>query len=186
VSVLATPPLDRSQQRSWLKPPAPTVSTIETRARVESSRRTFGLEDRPSGICRMNSGTQENRIWISAARKGVEEFTAYFADLDNPRDDNARHNLLEILVIALCTILCGERMVLFGERVRATVPASTPRHPEPRHVQPVPPSRAGQVLWLFTAVHAAVRRDHQGIHQGQAQARRMRRPLPRPLHGPVR
>ncbi len=48
----------------------------------------------------------------------MEEFNACFADLEDPRDDNARHDLLEILVIALCTTLCGGEdctdMELFG------------------------------------------------------------------------
>lgn len=48
----------------------------------------------------------------------MEEFNACFADLDDPRDDNARHDLLEIVVIALCTTLCGGEdctdMALFG------------------------------------------------------------------------
>jgi hypothetical protein len=37
----------------------------------------------------------------------MERFTACFAELDDPREDNARHDLHEILVIALCTMLCG-------------------------------------------------------------------------------
>ena len=48
----------------------------------------------------------------------MEEFNACFADLEDPRDDNARHDLLEILVIALCTMVCGGEdctdMALFG------------------------------------------------------------------------
>jgi predicted transposase YbfD/YdcC len=48
----------------------------------------------------------------------MEGFAACFADLEDPRDDNARHDLLEILVIALCTMLCGGEdcsdMALFG------------------------------------------------------------------------
>ncbi len=48
----------------------------------------------------------------------MEEFNACFADLEDPRDDNARHSLLEILVIALCTMVCGGEdctdMALFG------------------------------------------------------------------------
>ena len=37
----------------------------------------------------------------------MEEFTACFEDLEDPRDDNARHDLHELLLIALCTMLCG-------------------------------------------------------------------------------
>lgn len=48
----------------------------------------------------------------------MEGFAACFADLEDPRDDNARHDLHEILVIALCTMLCGGEdcsdMALFG------------------------------------------------------------------------
>ena len=48
----------------------------------------------------------------------MEEFNACFGALEDPRDDNARHDLLEILVIALCTMVCGGEdctdMALFG------------------------------------------------------------------------
>src|ERR1700739_4061216 len=48
----------------------------------------------------------------------MERFTACFAGLDDPREDNARHDLHEILVIALCAMLCGAEdcsdMALFG------------------------------------------------------------------------
>lgn len=48
----------------------------------------------------------------------MENFSACFDSLDDPRDDNARHDLLEILVIAFATILCGGEdcsdMALFG------------------------------------------------------------------------
>ena len=37
----------------------------------------------------------------------MEEFVACFAEVTDPRQDNARHNLHEILMIALCTMLCG-------------------------------------------------------------------------------
>jgi predicted transposase YbfD/YdcC len=48
----------------------------------------------------------------------MEEFVACFAEIADPRQDNARHNLHEILLIALCTMLCGGEdcsdMALFG------------------------------------------------------------------------
>lgn len=48
----------------------------------------------------------------------MERFAACFADLKDPCEDNARHLLLDILVIGFCTILCdGEDcsdMALFG------------------------------------------------------------------------
>ena len=50
----------------------------------------------------------------------MERFRACFADLADPRTGNAqRHELLEILLIALCATLCGAEtcvdMALFGE-----------------------------------------------------------------------
>jgi hypothetical protein len=49
----------------------------------------------------------------------MEEFIACFAEIIDPRQHNARHNLHEILMIALCTLLCGGEdcsdMALFGE-----------------------------------------------------------------------
>ena len=48
----------------------------------------------------------------------MDDFEACFSDLEDPREANARHDLLEILVIALCTMLCGGEdrtdMALFG------------------------------------------------------------------------
>jgi predicted transposase YbfD/YdcC len=48
----------------------------------------------------------------------VEEFARLFEELEDPRQDNARHDLHEILIIALCTVLCGGEdcsdMALFG------------------------------------------------------------------------
>jgi hypothetical protein len=48
----------------------------------------------------------------------MEDFIACFADVPDPREENARHNLHEILMIALCSMLCGGEdcpdMALFG------------------------------------------------------------------------
>jgi len=48
----------------------------------------------------------------------MEHFSACFAALDDPREDNVRHDLLEILIIAFATLLCGGEdcsdMALFG------------------------------------------------------------------------
>src|SRR5215210_2517018 len=48
----------------------------------------------------------------------MEEFVACFAEVVDPRQDNARHNLHELLLIALCTIRTGGKdcsdMALFG------------------------------------------------------------------------
>ena len=48
----------------------------------------------------------------------MDRFAACFAELDDPREANARHDLHEILVIALCAVLCGGEdcsdMAVFG------------------------------------------------------------------------
>jgi hypothetical protein len=53
----------------------------------------------------------------------MEEFAACFSELTDPRQDNARHDLHEILMIALCTMLCGGEdcsdMPLFGQAKEA-------------------------------------------------------------------
>ncbi len=49
----------------------------------------------------------------------MENFLAVFADLSDPRAANARHDLLEMLVVALAAVLCGAEgcaeMALFGQ-----------------------------------------------------------------------
>ena len=49
----------------------------------------------------------------------MEEFVACFAEVVDPRQYNARHDLHELLMIALCTLLSGGEdcsdMALFGE-----------------------------------------------------------------------
>ena len=54
----------------------------------------------------------------------MDEVGAVFGDLEDPRTGNAkRHALHEILVIAVCTVLCGGEtcadMTLFGRSKRA-------------------------------------------------------------------
>jgi hypothetical protein len=50
--------------------------------------------------------------------RSLHEFTVYFGDLEDPRDNNARHHLHELLLIELCALLCGAEdcsdMALFG------------------------------------------------------------------------
>jgi predicted transposase YbfD/YdcC len=49
----------------------------------------------------------------------MENFISIFSDVDDPRADNARHNLLDVLFIALAAVLCGAEscadMADFGE-----------------------------------------------------------------------
>lgn len=37
----------------------------------------------------------------------MEEFIACFSDVTDPRQENIRHDLHEVLLIGLCTMLCG-------------------------------------------------------------------------------
>jgi predicted transposase YbfD/YdcC len=37
----------------------------------------------------------------------LADLGSYFADLTDPRSSNARHGLLDILVIAICAVICG-------------------------------------------------------------------------------
>ena len=69
----------------------------------------------------------------------MEEFVAVFADLEDPRTGNAkRHELLEILLIGLCTVLCGGEtctdMVRFGRAKHTFLEeVLTLRHGIPSH-----------------------------------------------------
>jgi predicted transposase YbfD/YdcC len=69
----------------------------------------------------------------------MEEFAAVFADLEDPRTGNAkRHELLEILFIGLCTVLCGGEtctdMVRFGRAKHTFLEeVLTLRHGIPSH-----------------------------------------------------
>lgn len=52
----------------------------------------------------------------------MEEFIACFSEVSDPRQENVRHNLYEVLMIALCTMLCGGEdcsdMAVFGRAKR--------------------------------------------------------------------
>ena len=52
----------------------------------------------------------------------MEEFNACFSEVSDPRQANVRHNLYEVLIIALCTMLCGGEdcsdMAVFGRAKR--------------------------------------------------------------------
>ena len=68
----------------------------------------------------------------------MDAFEACFSDLEDPRQANARHDLLEIPVIALCMLCGGEDradMVLFG------------RSKEPFPLRKVPQFRHCRLLW---------------------------------------
>ena len=94
----------------------------------------------------------------------MEGLADCFEDLADPRTGNARrHDLVEIIVIALCTVLCGGQnawdMALFarekGEFLRQFLKLENglPR----RHVFPrVPSARSGIVWRLLSKVHGQV------------------------------
>ena len=52
----------------------------------------------------------------------MEEFIECFSEVSDPRQDNVRHNLYEVLIIAVCTLLCGGEdcsdMEVFGRAKR--------------------------------------------------------------------
>ncbi len=64
-------------------------------------------------------GGMDSKHGIQRRWRPMEEFVACFAGVVDPRQDNIRHNLHEVLMIALCTMLCGGEdcsdMALFGE-----------------------------------------------------------------------
>lgn len=49
----------------------------------------------------------------------IAALVAHFLDLEEPRDDNKRHQLLDIVIIAICAAICGadswEDVELFGD-----------------------------------------------------------------------
>ena len=60
----------------------------------------------------------------------MEGLAAYFEELDDPRSGNAGlHELIEIMVIALCTVLCGDAQSPRSSSTRshARLPASVHR-----------------------------------------------------------
>ncbi len=84
----------------------------------------------------------------------MEDFVACFAEVSDPRQENVRHNLHEILIIALCTMLCGGEdcsdMELFGDAKEAFLRQFLClRHGIPSHdtFSGVFPSRATTMSW---------------------------------------
>src|SRR3954467_9249596 len=68
----------------------------------------------------------------------MERFAACFADLEDPREGNARYSLHEILLIALCAMLCGAEdcsdMAAFGRAKELFLRQFLPlRHGIPSH-----------------------------------------------------
>ena len=37
----------------------------------------------------------------------MEQFAIYFGEMSDPRADNARHDFLEVVFVALAAVLCG-------------------------------------------------------------------------------
>ena len=108
----------------------------------------------------------------------MEGLAACFEDLADPRTGNAgRHDLVEIMVIALCTVLCGGQyasdMALFArekEAVSSAIPEARKWIAEPRHVLPgVPSPRSGTVWRLLSKVHGQVFASLPGRHRHRRQ-----------------
>jgi DDE_Tnp_1-associated len=113
----------------------------------------------------------------------MERFQACFAELADPRTGNAqRHELLEILVIALCAVMCGAEscvdMALFGRakegffRRFLRLPGGVP---SPSIVSrstllaPVPAARSGGVRGVLRPVRGGVRGPHRRGGGGRRQ-----------------
>ena len=106
----------------------------------------------------------------------MEEFAAVFADLEDPRTGNAkRHELLEILLIGLCTVLCGGEtctdMVRFGRAKHTFLEeVLTLRHGIPSHdtfsrvflLARVSAARSGTVPGMFSDLPAPLCRGLSG------------------------
>ena len=63
----------------------------------------------------------------------------YFETLEDPRIDRCkRHQLLDIIAIAICAVICGADswvyIELFGKS-KPDLPGTAPRHPVPRHLR---------------------------------------------------
>ena len=98
----------------------------------------------------------------------MQKFKTAFQRLPDPRADNARHDLLEVLFIALAAVLCGAEscsdMEEFGQSKEGAVAAlSSPGawHPEPRYVQP------GVSSAQTAGLRARIPSFHGGFCQGQ-------------------
>jgi hypothetical protein len=46
--------------------------------------------------------------------QGQAPVAEYFSELEDPRRHNRRHKLVDIVVIAICVVVCGEGIELFG------------------------------------------------------------------------
>ena len=101
----------------------------------------------------------------------MDGFAACFEGLEDPRTGNAAlHDLHEMLIIALCTVLCGGedartwRCSRGPSGVSARIPRSGERSAEPRHLQPaVPPARPRSVPHLFQRFMAGFSEACQGV-----------------------
>ena len=62
----------------------------------------------------------------------MEDFSSYFGELGDPRAGNARHDLLELIFVALAAVLCGaEDCTDMAEFARAKLDRVRRRPPPP-------------------------------------------------------
>jgi hypothetical protein len=105
------------------------------------------------------------------SKETLEQFSSCWEGLDEPRSGNAAlHDLHELLMIALCCVLCGAVRVrwtwLFrrGEgAISAQLSHPGQRHAPPRHIQLADPqSGPGSISRFHSSAYGAVFRAVEG------------------------
>jgi hypothetical protein len=101
----------------------------------------------------------------------MEGFIACFEGLEDPRTGNAgRHDLLEILMIALCTVLCGPEGPTMRDRTVACFPQYRGASFQAAAKRSEVRSRHGDWKWLPSGTMRARRRLSRNLpsHGGSA------------------
>ena len=114
----------------------------------------------------------------------MSSMIAILREVRDPRDMNARHDLAELLFVALAATLCGAKScVEIAEFAEAREDGSEgdrvaeARRAEPRHLQPgVPAARSGGVGAGFCSLHDGVARANSACRRRRAWWRSTPRP----------
>ena len=95
--------------------------------------------DKIVGVC---NNPLKNWCWEGFMEPG--SFIEYFGDLEDPREDNKRHKLIDIIVVTICAVICGadkwEDIETFGKakekgyRGFLELPHGIPSHDTISHV----------------------------------------------------
>ena len=136
----------------------PVRRTLPVAPPITGSRqgnRTWNFLDMRIGACPIRSVIDSTSGMPQLPEEAaLDQFVACLEGLKDPRTGNAGlHDFHELLMIALCTVLCGGQgaadmaAVRRGERaVPARLPQAGERPAQPRHLQPpVPPARPRSV-----------------------------------------